>query len=164
MTKILARPWPFRGRAGSTLGPSWPGPTPGQCTLRRIREFPLDPPVRPDCRSLGRRSVEHQFDLADFAAYEASRESFLRSQPHGPLALRAGGIIARLAREVLPNTNALSGPSDDALHGRHARFVCRDEVYVDDTFLESERRLICGSYDIPVADPGKRIFPQLCCY
>ena len=132
--------------------------------LRRIREFPLDPPVRPDCRSLGRRSVEHQFDLADFAAYEASRESFLRSQPHGPLALRAGGIIARLAREVLPNTNALSGPSDDALHGRHARFVCRDEVYVDDTFLESERRLICGSYDIPVANPGKRIFPQLCCY
>ena len=31
MTKILARPWPFWDRAGSTLGPSWPGPTLGQC-------------------------------------------------------------------------------------------------------------------------------------
>jgi hypothetical protein len=32
MTKILARPWPFWGRAGSTLGPTRPSPTLGQCS------------------------------------------------------------------------------------------------------------------------------------
>ena len=131
--------------------------------LRRIREFHLNPPARLDCQSLGHRSVNHHFDLADFAGYEASRESFLCSQPHGPLALRQGEIIARLAREVLPHTNALSGPSDDALDGHHARFVCGDEVYVDDEFLDSELRLICGSYEIAGDDTGMRIFPQLCC-
>ena len=99
--------------------------------LQRITP-PENPHVRQQCRYLGYRSADYHFDLADFAGYEALRDSFLRSQPNGPLALREGGIIARLAREVLPNSNALSGPSSEALKGHHARFVCDDGIYVDD--------------------------------
>jgi hypothetical protein len=117
-------------------------------TLQHISDSPdsKNPPVRPRCRYLGYRSADYSFDLADYAGYEALRDSFLRSQPHGPLALREGGIIARLAREVLPNSNALSGPSSDALNGHRARFIYGDEIYVDDRFLEEELGLICGTY------------------
>lgn len=141
-------------------------------TLERIQDSPDSekPPVRPQCRYLGYRSLNYVFDLADFAGYEALRDSFLRSQPHGPLALRRGGIIARLAREVLPNSNALSGPTSEALGGQRRRFVCDDdsETYVDDEFLDDELRLICGTYMLgdPHDKKGMRIFPlaQLSCY
>jgi hypothetical protein len=86
-------------------------------------------------------------------------DSFLRSQPHGPLALREGGIIARLAREVLPNSNALSGPSSEALGGHRARLVYDDKIYVEDEFSEAELRLICGTYALAdTSDKGMRIF------
>jgi hypothetical protein len=101
------------------------------------------------------------FDLADFAGYEVLRDSFLRSQPHGPLAfkLREGGIVARLAREVLPNSSALSGPSSEALAGHRARLVCDDKIYVEDEFTESEIRLICGTYALAKPyNTGMRVF------
>jgi hypothetical protein len=60
--------------------------------------------------------------------------------------LREGGIMARLAREVLPNSNALLGPSSEALSGHRARLICGDEIYVDDNFLDDELELICGTY------------------
>ena len=119
-------------------------------TLQRIPDSPNSEEslVRPSIRFLGNRSADYSFDLADFAGYEVLRDSFLRSQSHGPLALREGGIVARLAREVLPNSNALSGPSPEALSGRRARFTygTSNEIYVDDTFLEEELGLICGTY------------------
>jgi hypothetical protein len=128
--------------------------------LQRIPNSPNspNPSVRPHCRYLGYRSADYSFDLADFAGYEALRDSFLRSQSHGPLALREGGIIARLAREVLPNSNALSGPSSEALSGHRARFIYGDEIYVDDSFLEDELRLICGTYVLgnPTPTPNAR--------
>jgi hypothetical protein len=118
----------------------------------------LNLPDRPQPRYLGYRSVDHSFDLADFAGYEALRDSFLRSQPHGPLALREGGIIARLAREVLPNSNALSGPSSEALSGRRARFICNDKIYVEDEFSEAELSLICGTYALGTNARGSMMF------
>ena len=116
------------------------------------------PPVRPFSRYLGYRSAGHSFDLADYAGYEVMRDSFLRSQSHGPLALREGGIIARLAREVLPNSNALSGPSSEALLSGHcARFTYGDEIYVDDSFLEEELGLICGTYVLSNSRGGNEL-------
>jgi len=118
--------------------------------FRALQRIPnsekLEAPVRPRSRYLGNRSFDYSFDLADYSGYEVLRDSFLRSQSHGPLALREGGIIARLAREVLPNSNALSGPSSEALSGHHARYTYGDEIYVDDRFLDEELELICGTY------------------
>jgi hypothetical protein len=116
-------------------------------TLQLLSNSP-EPCVRPQCRYLGYRPVDYRFDLADFAGYEALCDSFLRSQPHGPLALREGGIIARLAREVLSNSDALLGPSSEALSGRGAKFVYNDKIYVEDTFSEAELGLICGTYTL----------------
>jgi hypothetical protein len=84
------------------------------------------------------------------------RDSFLRSQSHGPLALCEGGIIARLAREVLPNSKALFGPSLEALNGDHARFICNNssEIYVADNFLDAELGLICGTYSLGMHGKG----------
>ena len=120
------------------------------CTLQRISNSP-DPdaeklPARPHCRYPSYRSVDYFFDLADFAGYETLRDSFLRSQSHGSLALREGGIIARLAREVLLNSKALSGPSSEALSSHRARFFYNEEIYVDDEFSDVELGLICGTY------------------
>ena len=75
-------------------------------------------------------------------------DSFLRSQPHGPLALHEDGIIARLVREVLPNSTALSGPSSEALSGRHAQFISNGEIYVEDEFSKAEFGLICSTYEV----------------
>ena len=117
-------------------------------TLERLQNSPksLTPSVRPHCRYLGYRPVGHSFDLADFAGYEALRDGFLGSQAHGPFALRSGGIIARLAREVLPNSNALSGPSYEALNGGREQFICDGEIYVDDSLSVDDLGLICGTY------------------
>jgi hypothetical protein len=130
-------------------------------TFQHIQNSPNSeiPPVRPHCRYLGYRSLNYTFDVADFAGYQVLRDSFLLTQPHGPLALREGGIIARLAREVLPNSNALSGPSSDALSGHHARHVCDGKIYVEDEFSDAELRLICGTYELAdTYDKGIRIF------
>jgi hypothetical protein len=126
-------------------------------TLQRIpNSLNSEQPPRRRCRYLGNRPANYSFDLADFAGYEALRDSFLRSQSHGPLALREGGIIARLAREVLPNSNALSGPSSEALSGHRARFTYGDEIYVDDNFLKAELELICGTYVLSNASANAR--------
>ena len=138
---------------------TWPGPALGQSThgvhfrtLQCIPNSPTSekPPIHPHCRYLAYRSDGYSFDLADFAGYATLRDSFFHSQSHGPLALREGGIIARLGREVLSNSSGLSGPSSEALSGHRARFiqVCGDEIYVDDNFLEAEFKLglICGTY------------------
>ena len=130
-------------------------------TYQRIENSPSSekPPVRPQCRYLGYRSLNYTFDLADFARYEVLRDSFLRSQPHGPLALREGGINARLAREVLLNSNALSGLSSEALGGHCARLVCDDKIYVEDEFSDAELRLICGTYTLAdKCDTGLSLF------
>lgn len=129
-------------------------------TYQHIKNFsnPEIPPASQG-RYHGIRPVGYSFDLADFAGYEVLRDSFLRSQPHGPLALREGGIVARLAREVLPDSNALSGPSSEALGGRRARLVCegRPGIYVEDDFWDDEIQLICGTYAL-TNDTGMRMF------
>ena len=127
-------------------------------TLQLLSNSP-EPRVRPQCRYLGHRPVDYHFDLADFAGYEALCDSFLRSQPHGALALREGGIIARLAREVLSNSDALLGPSSEALSGRGAKFVYNNKIYVEDTFSEAELGLICGTYMLTNARGGMRTPP-----
>ena len=74
------------------------------------------------------------------------RDAFFQLQPHGPLALREGGVIARLAREVIPNSDALTGPSPLAMDGHCGRFVSDGKNYVDNQFSDAELGLICGTY------------------
>ena len=85
----------------------------------------------------------------DFSAYKSLRESILKSKPFCRAALCMGGIVARLAREVIPIQAALLGPSPDALEGSQEIMVSDGELFCDDKLSETYTDLICGAYEIP---------------
>jgi len=61
-----------------------------------------------------------------------------------------GGIVAHLAREIIPNTAALLGPSQDALEGSQKIMACDDQLFCDDVLSDPYTNLICGVYKIPM--------------
>ena len=101
--------------------------------------------VRPR-QLLGHRFNQHKFDLADFAAYETLRESFLLAQPQGRRALTYGGIVAHLARETSLDSVVLTGPSYNVLQGQQEIFGEGRESLVDDQLSEDNLDFICGTY------------------
>jgi hypothetical protein len=111
--------------------------TPGPCT-----------PPQPISNLLGTRPKKYWFDIADFSVYQTVCDSALRSNPFCRAALCMGGIVARLARETIPNTAALLGPSQDALDGLQKIMVCGDELFCDDELSEAYKDLICGVYKV----------------
>jgi hypothetical protein len=57
-------------------------------------------PFIPRYSGLGYRSINYQPTIHDYQSYECKRNDFLRS-PRGHAALLAGGLISRLARDVV---------------------------------------------------------------
>jgi hypothetical protein len=117
-------------------------------TLQRLASRPAN--ARPGNSSstpiLGKRPLGYKYDSADFAKYLTVRDSYLEGCSHARRALSIGGLIARLAREVLPISAILMGPSQDALEGKQDVLCCGDEVYVDDGLSEEASQVICGTY------------------
>jgi hypothetical protein len=111
---------------------------------------------------LGHRSKQHKFDLADFATYETLRESFIQIQPQGRHALCYGGIVARLARETLPDSVVFAGPSYSALQGKQATFHDGEDMLVDDQLTDQDLDLICGSYVVETGKGGMYYFVPRC--
>lgn len=107
----------------------------------------------PRYAGLGYRSSNYRPDVVDYEAYEVERNRFLMSA-RGRAALLAGGLIARLARDVVSYEDVFYGPSDGfEQHG----FCLSDEKHPDfalwdDCLTEDEQDLICGVYRI---DTGK---------
>ena len=62
--------------------------------------------------------LHYKFDLADFVSYETLCESFLVAQPQGHRALSYGGIVARLARESLPDSSVATAASANSQPSR----------------------------------------------
>jgi hypothetical protein len=124
-------------------------------TLQRMTSIPGPrTPPRPISNHLGTRPMKYSFDLADFSVYQTVCDSFLRSNPFCRAALCMGGIVARLARENIPNTAALLGPSQDALDGLQKIMVCGDECFCDDGLSDAYKDLICGVYKVHTAHPS----------
>jgi hypothetical protein len=124
-------------------------------TLRRMTSTPAPcTPPRPVSNLLGTRPMKYRFDLADFSVYQTLCHSILRSNPSCRAALCMGGIVARLARETIPNTAALLGPSQDALDGLQKIFVCGDELFCDDELSDPYKDLICGVYKVHTIHPS----------
>ena len=102
----------------------------------------------------------NNFTLDDFHAYENRRNNFLRS-PRGRAALMAGGIIARLAREVADVQDVLDGPSPTANEGGDRSFRLWEEGYPcpfwDDQLNQEEIDLICGTYEIPTGNRSEYV-------
>jgi hypothetical protein len=117
------------------------------------------PGPEPSHFGLGWRPADHKFTSLDYASYEALRDEFLR-QPHARAALLMGGIVWRIAIEVLGVDPGLAVPSAKAHHsGRVLEFS--DSQLVDDVLSEKELDLICGVYDVYTGG-FVRLLPSLC--
>lgn len=101
---------------------------------------------RPSIHTLGYREVGYNPQPCDYAAYEALRNDFL-SSPRGRAALLHGGIIWRLAKDIVPEVAAMSGPSSEVANTGHA-IMCEGKYLWDDQLMEEELNLICGVYKV----------------
>jgi hypothetical protein len=124
-------------------------------TLQQLQQPQPLHPSRHLTVCLGHRPENYVPDLADYAAYVEARQAFLRL-PRGRAALTKGGIVWRLAIEILGDNNAvLEGPSADVLtHGHCVKLSNGDELWDDDLSTE-ELDLICGVYHVAT---GKFIY------
>jgi len=130
-------------------------------TLAPSSKLPLEQaPATSPHLSLGCHPHRYKFDLADFAAYETRRESFLLAQPQGRRALCYGGIVAHLARETLPDSAVFTGPSYKA---------CQEtleeggDLLVDDRLSDRDLDLICGTYEVETGLGGMHDFATHFC-
>ncbi|KAJ3901575.1 hypothetical protein F5879DRAFT_807055 [Lentinula edodes] len=100
---------------------------------------------------LGFRPAGFLPNSQDYHAYEVVRDEFLRSA-RGRAALLGGGIVARLAREIVNEDDVCDGPTVHALQeGEHAFCVWevgRGRAFWDDQLTTEETDLICGAYEV----------------
>ncbi|KAF9473969.1 hypothetical protein BDN70DRAFT_778333, partial [Pholiota conissans] len=90
---------------------------------------------------LGERPSKYKPSIDDYNEYLRRRRDLLTSSK-GRAALMHGGIVARIARDVLDQHTILDGPSPDAVTvGTHQRF----NLY-DDKLSENDTDIICGVY------------------
>ncbi|KAJ3872954.1 hypothetical protein F5051DRAFT_338449 [Lentinula edodes] len=113
---------------------------------RKYRAIPCRRPAM-----LGLRPATFEPTLQDYCAYEILRDDFLRSA-RGRAALLAGGIISRLAREVVDVNDVCDGPTGHALQeGEYSLCVWemgQNRAFWDDQLTNEEMDLICGSYEV----------------
>jgi hypothetical protein len=94
---------------------------------------------------LGYRDKQHRFDRQEYAAYEKRKQDILK-KGYGRAARMAGGILWRLAQDVVSEKAVTRGPStsvsvDGSVLGSMKRFHL-----VDDALSSSEMDIICGVY------------------
>ncbi|KAJ7763354.1 hypothetical protein B0H16DRAFT_1211566, partial [Mycena metata] len=103
---------------------------------------------------LGRRPAGYIPTLLDFGVYVQHRDGFLHSS-RGRVALFYGGIVGRLARLVLSDSEGLAclEASEDVLDtGARVASGNGEEALWYETLTEEEIRLICGVYVIETED------------
>ena len=93
-------------------------------------------------------------------SYETLRESFLVAQPQGHCTLSYGGILARLARESLPDSVVLAGPSYQALQGQQENFGEGRDMLVDDRLSKDDLDFICGTYTVETEIKGMHDYSE----
>jgi hypothetical protein len=119
-------------------------------TLLSLRIIPTV--AQPLAQSLSRlvpiRLPQYQFTTKDYATYQQQRDAILAS-PRGRAALLRGGIIWRLARDLLSFDEALQGPSTATTIHRSGFSVeyppSGSQLWDDDLSLE-ELELLSGAY------------------
>jgi len=90
---------------------------------------------------------------ADFDAYLEERDRILQSPSGRALRLR-GGIVGRIAADVVPEVRVLDGPSDaDEIVGSFG-----DTVFVDDGIDLETLDVVCGVYYVKVLISSDKAF------
>jgi hypothetical protein len=122
--------------------------------------FPALAKFVPGFTGLGYRPKHYTPDIIDYVAYESSRDRFLQSA-RGRAALSRGGIIARLASEVVGYDSVCFGPSDAAFDEGICFWDGKSSLaYFDDQLTDDEVDLICGVYRVDSGKPVPRIQAQ----
>ncbi|KAL0061150.1 hypothetical protein AAF712_012020 [Marasmius tenuissimus] len=85
-------------------------------------------------------------DAHDFSTYRFARNEFLRGQ-NGRAAGLAGGVIGRIAKEVLNEEDVIHGPEVPRVFSEGKCFFTHEGIgYWDNVLTEEEIDLICGVY------------------
>ena len=115
-------------------------------TVQEMQRFShLTRPGAPRC-ILGYRRSDYKADTHDLHVYEAERDRFLRSS-RGRATVMCGGIVGRIAREVVPDAHVIYGPDPDLVCLRGRCFLdTLSGGYWDDEITSEEIDLICGVY------------------
>ncbi|KAG6849548.1 hypothetical protein H0H93_007563 [Arthromyces matolae] len=116
----------------------------------------LPRPVRPRYSGLGYRPPNYRPDAQDYAAYLSHRDNLLRG-PRGRAALLHGGIISRLAKEVVQYQHVLDGPTNEVFETGAMLRGTTGVGYWDDALTEHEIYIICGVYKV---DTDSTMNPQ----
>ncbi|KAM6490052.1 hypothetical protein JOM56_014631 [Amanita muscaria] len=111
-----------------------------------VRCLPLTPAARREPRPrLGFRRQGHVFDAADYNAYEEAKNDRLKSSV-GRAALMRGGIVWRLAKDVVPVKSVTKGPSPGIKEDGYVWDTMDDFRLVDDSLSLRDEDVICGMY------------------
>lgn len=103
-------------------------------------------PDRPTVIGLGYRLSGYIPLKRDYETYESVRNNLLAT-PRARAALLKGGIIWRLAKDIVPEAAVLSGPSAEVYKTGH-RVTCDNSTFWDDDLSDDELNLISGVYKV----------------
>ena len=102
----------------------------------------LSPPI-----GLGMRLRNFSPDPEEYRLYEKARDDFLCGS-FGRAALLKGGVIWRLAKEVVPISEVFNGPTQLAKDFGQLVLTTDGDDMIDDDFSEEQLDLISGLYRI----------------
>lgn len=103
------------------------------------------PPPQPQFITFDIFPFNHQPTVDDYHAYELRRQTLL-SGPRGRAALMMGGIVWRLAREVMYDYEILDGPN--YCSGPSFQISTSSGTLVDNALTSDELAVLCGTYKI----------------
>jgi hypothetical protein len=120
----------------------------------------LQPPPKfiPRFGGLGYRPKNYQPDRVDYMSYKSSLDRFLSSS-RGRAAVLRGGLIARLARDIVTVESVTFGPSD---FPDGSETLCLWDgnpsslAYWDDQLTADEVDVICGVYRVDTGEAFKK--------
>jgi hypothetical protein len=115
-------------------------------TVKCLTREPKDT-VKRKSIGLGRREAEHKFDVIEYLAYEKAKNDILASSI-GRAALMDGGIVWRLAKDVVKSRAVLRGPSGLAKTQGAVMGHLGSYVLVDDRLQAADEDIICGVYHV----------------
>jgi len=115
-------------------------------TRLQLLQLPQSLPDIPPPMNLGWRFTDYLPNCLDYRAYQERRKALLL-EPRGRVALLTGGIVWRLALEVLRPETVLVGPLLEE-YGGYVSPENSQTVLWDEVLTPSELDLICGVYHV----------------
>jgi hypothetical protein len=115
-------------------------------TVKFVRRTPSPPPKHPNF-GLGHRPLGHIFNTSEYVAYEQAKRDLLEGA-FGRVALLRGGIVWRLAKDIVKVKAVTQGPTSSCKTQGNIIGQCDQYNLVDDFLSEEDEDIICGVYHV----------------